>query len=84
MYASDFQFPYLVAGTGNEKLLYYDLKNSSKTVLESSDLGKNSQIQAIAINQKATSYGVATFDGRANISSINKNAAGVFAPVIFI
>jgi hypothetical protein len=53
-------------------------------VLESSDLGKNSQIQAVAINQKATSYGVATFDGRANISSINKNAAGVFAPVIFI
>ena len=41
IYYFDFQFPYLVAGTGNEKLLYYDLKNSSKTVLESSDLGKN-------------------------------------------
>lgn len=84
VFASDFQFPYLVAGTANEKLLFYDLKNSSKTVLDSADLGKNSQIQAVAINHKATSYGVATFDGRANISSISKNTAGVFSPVIFL
>jgi hypothetical protein len=45
------------------------------------DLGKFSQIQSIAINNKCTMFGIASFDGRANLSSINKNVNGMFAPV---
>lgn len=56
---------------------------NTRTIVESTDLGKFSQIQSIAINQKCTTFGVASFDGRANISSLNKNVNGNFAPVIF-
>ena len=82
IFTSDFQFPTLVAGTSNEKIMLIDINNqNSRTLIESSDLGKFSQIQSIAINHKATNFGVASFDGRANISNIAKNVNGVFAPV---
>jgi mRNA export factor len=82
VFASDFQFPTLIAGTANEKILLVDINNTNtRSIVDSVDLGKFSQIQSVAINQKCTSLGVASFDGRANLSSINKNVNGLFAPV---
>jgi hypothetical protein len=71
-----------VAGTANEKIMLVDINNAnSRSVVDSVDLGKFSQIQSVAINQKCTMFGIASFDGRANLSSINKNVNGMFAPV---
>lgn len=82
VFTSDFQFPMLVAGTANEKIMIVDINNTnSRSVVDSTDLGKFSQIQSIAINQKCTMYGIASFDGRANLSSIAKNVNGMFTPV---
>lgn len=82
VFASDFQFPTLVAGTANERILAIDINNTStRTLIDSTDLGKHSQIQSIAINQKCTTFGVASFDGRANLSSLTKNVNGLYAPV---
>lgn len=83
VFTSDFQFPLLVAGTANEKIMLVDINNAgTRSVVESTDLGKFSQIQSVAINQKCTMFGIASFDGRANLSNINKNVNGLFAPVI--
>ena len=83
IFTSDFQFPTLAAGTANERILMIDINGTNtRTIVDSTDLGKFSQIQSIAINQKCTTFGVASFDGRANISSLNKNVNGNFAPVI--
>ena len=85
VFTSDFKFPILVAGTANEKMMLVDVHNpNSKVCVESSDLGKFSQIQAIAINQKCSTFGAASFDGRANLSNIGKNVNGQFAPVPLI
>jgi len=46
-------------------------------------LGKFSQIQAVAINNKSTNFGIASFDGRANISNLSKNVNGSFTSVFF-
>jgi len=81
IFTSDFQFPVLVAGTANERILITDINNlNTRTMVDSTDLGKFSQIQSIAINQKCTAYGIASFDGRANLSSLNKNVNGLYAP----
>jgi mRNA export factor len=85
VFTSDFQFPMLVAGTAAEKIMIVDINNpNSRSVVDSGDLGKFSQIQSVAINQKCTMFGIASFDGRANLSNINKNVNGMFAPVISI
>lgn len=85
VFASDFQFPTLVAGTANEKILMVDINNTNtRTLVDSVDLGKYSQIQSIAINQKCTTFGVASFDGRANLSSLVKNVNGLYGPVILL
>ena len=74
VFASDFQFPTLVACTSAEKILMVDILNqTSKALVDSADLGKGSQLQSIAINHKINTFGVGSFDGRANISSINKS-----------
>lgn len=63
-------------------MLIVDVNNqNSRQVVESSDLGKFSQIQSVAINSKCTTFGAASFDGRANLSNITKNVNGQFAPV---
>jgi len=60
-----------------------DINNTnSRTVVESIDLGKFSQIQSIALNSKCTTFGIASFDGRANLSSLTKNVNGQYAAVI--
>lgn len=83
VFCSDFQFPTLVAGTANERILLVDINNTnSRSIVDSMDLGKFSQIQTVAINQKCTALGVASFDGRANLSSINKNVNGQYSPVL--
>jgi len=85
VFTSDFKFPILVAGTSNEKMMLVDIHNpNTKVCVDSSDLGKFSQIQAIAINQKCSTFGAASFDGRANLSNIGKNVNGQSAPVLFI
>eukprot|EP00178_Gracilaria_changii_P027809 TRINITY_DN9189_c0_g1_i1.p1 TRINITY_DN9189_c0_g1~~TRINITY_DN9189_c0_g1_i1.p1 ORF type:complete len:101 (-),score=11.39 TRINITY_DN9189_c0_g1_i1:289-591(-) len=85
VFASDFKFPILVAGTANEKLMIVDINNqNSRQIVDSTDLGKFSQIQSVAINNKGTAYGAASFDGRANLSNISKNVNGQFAPKTII
>ena len=72
----------LVAGTASEKIVLVDINNAAtRSVVESVDLGKFSQIQSVAINNKCSMFGIASFDGRANLSTINKNVNGLFAPV---
>ena len=84
MFASDFQFPTLVACTSAEKVLIIDILNqNSKALADSSDLGKGSQLQSIAINHKINTFGVGSFDGRANISSINKSVNNCYQQVIY-
>jgi len=84
VFASDFKFPMLVAGTANEKIMIVDVNNqNSKQIVDSNDLGKYSQIQSLAINNKCTTFGAASFDGRANLSNITKNVNGQYAPVLF-
>ena len=74
----------LVVGTANERILLIDINNqNSKTIVDSLDLGKFSQIQSIAINQKGSTFGIASFDGRANLSSITKNVNGLYSSVTF-
>jgi hypothetical protein len=59
-----------------------DINNpTSRSIVESVDLGKFSQIQSIALNYKGSAFGVASFDGRANISGLSKTINGNFAPV---
>lgn len=82
VFTSDFVFPMLVAGTANERVLLMDINNAgSKSVVDSLDLGKFSQIQSLSINHKASMFGMASFDGRANLSTINKNVNGLYTPV---
>lgn len=85
VYTSDFQFPLFVAGLANEKMAIIDMNfMSNKTIVDSSDLGKFSQIQSIAVNHKCSTLGVASFDGRANISNIAKTVNGQYTPVNYL
>jgi len=85
VYAADFQYPMLIAGTANERIMMVDITNTnSRTVMDSTDLGKFSQIQSIALNQKGTTYGIASFDGRANLSSIVKGVNGLYTSVLLL
>jgi mRNA export factor len=82
VYTSEFQFPLLVAGTAQEKNMFIDITNpNTRTFIESSDLGKNSQIQSLALSNKADLVGIATFDGRANISNVIKNHQSQYSTV---
>lgn len=77
-------FPMLVAGTANEKIMIVDINNvDSRTITDSNDLGKFSQIQSIALNQKCTMFGIASYDGRANLSQTSKNVNGMYTAVLF-
>jgi mRNA export factor len=72
--ATDVVFPTLVACTANERILIGDIANPThRSIVESSDLGKSSQIQSVALNGKGVTMGVGSFDGRANISTIARN-----------
>jgi mRNA export factor len=83
VFSSDFQFPILVAGTANERIMIVDINNTnSRSLVDSLDLGKFSQIQSVAINLKGTTFGIASFDGRANLSSIIKNSNGLYTSVL--
>lgn len=44
-------------------------------------LGKNSQIQSIAINKATDTMGLSTFDGRSNIANIVKSPTGQYTQV---
>lgn len=85
VFAADFQYPLLIAGTANERIMIVDITNpNSRTVLDSLDLGKFSQIQSIALNQKGSTYGIASFDGRANLSAIVKGVNGLYTSVLVL
>lgn len=59
-----------------------DINNlGQKTITDSADLGKHSQIQSVAINSKATTVGLSTFDGRSNITGITKSPNGGYLQV---
>lgn len=73
VFAADYKNNLFVAGTANEKLLFFDVGNfGNKTVLDSADLGKFSQIQSVSLNRTGDILGVTSCDGRANITNINK------------
>eukprot|EP00919_Chromeraceae_sp_WS-2016_P064692 GHVR01153247.1.p1 GENE.GHVR01153247.1~~GHVR01153247.1.p1 ORF type:complete len:253 (-),score=17.55 GHVR01153247.1:1497-2231(-) len=84
VYTSDFQYPILIAGTENEKLTLIDVNQVGQKIEWDSDLGKHSQIQSISLNNKCTTLGIASFDGRANISHINKSTGGGYQQVMFL
>lgn len=50
--------------------------NGAKTILDSADLGKFSQLQTVVVDTKAETIGCATADGRANISALIKSQTG--------
>lgn len=82
VFCSDFSYPILITGLANEKIGIVDINNAAnKTILESTDLGKNSQIQSIAINRATDTIGLSTFDGRSNIANIQKSPTGSYAQV---
>ena len=77
VFCSDFQGSLFVGGCSNEKIALFDINNpNQKTVLDSIDLGKHSQLQSIAINTKSTTLGLGSVDGRANISTITRSNNG--------
>lgn len=56
VFVSDFKNGVLVGGTANEKIFIIDMNTVSsgtKTILDSVDLGKFSQIESIAIDEKS-------------------------------
>ena len=79
VYASDYKNGVLAGGTANEKIFFIDMAtvtSGTKTILDSVDLGKFSQIESIALDNKAETIGVATVDGRANISTLSRAGNG--------
>jgi hypothetical protein len=59
----------------------FDITNLNlKTYLES-PLGKSSQIQSLEINNDKDVVGIGSIDGRANLSTVNKNQNGEFKMV---
>lgn len=82
IYTSDCQFPTVVAATVDEKIMIVDATNTNSRSIVDSDLGKTSQIESIALNSKGTSFGIGSFDGRANISNICKSLNGRYSAVI--
>jgi hypothetical protein len=83
VFTSDLKFPVFVAGTANEKLFICDITNvqHSRVCADSNDLGRYSQIQSVAINNKCNVFGASSFDGRANLSSISKSVNGAYTMV---
>ena len=79
VYVSDFKNGVLAGGTASEKIFIIDMNTVSsgtKTILDSVDLGKYSQIEAVALDIKAESIGLSTVDGRANISNLTRTPQG--------
>ena len=73
VFASDFKNNLFVGGTANEKLVFFDVANiNQKTILDSVDLGKFSQLQSISLSKNGDILGTTSCDGRANISNITK------------
>lgn len=82
VFCTDFSNPLLLVCMANEKIGIVDINNANqKTILDSVDLGKNSQIQSCAINKNADTIGLSTFDGRSNIATITKAASGNYSQV---
>lgn len=84
VFCSDFANPILILGLATEKVGIIDITNTNnKTILESTDLGKNSLLQSCAINKLGDTIGLSTFDGRSNISNIIKGPTGSYTQVFF-
>ena len=83
VFAADFKFPILVAGTAKEKIVMMDVKNNqARVIVDSSDLGQYSQLQSLVISSKCATFGLGTVDGRANISSITHSTLGTLTNVL--
>lgn len=76
LYAADFQNPLFVAGMSNEKILMFDINNVNQKVILESQLGKESQIQSVALSPDCETFGMGSVDGRANLSTIGKQING--------
>ena len=77
IFCSDYKNGVLAGGVLGEKLFLIDMDTvtqGGKSMIESTDLGKSSQLQSVTLDEKAETIGMATADGRANISGLMKNA----------
>ena len=81
IFCTDYKAGILAGGILGEKLFVIDMDTVSqgqKTIIENTDLGKFSQIQSVSLDAKAETVGIATTDGRANISGLIKGYGGQF------
>jgi WD40 repeat protein len=77
VFVTDYKNGVLCGGTANEKIFFIDMatiSSGAKTILDSSELGKFSQIESIALDAKAETIGIGTVDGRANISKVIRSS----------
>ena len=71
----------MAGGILGEKIFLIDMANVSQqnmTLVDSVDLGKYSQLQSVVLDTKGETIGLATADGRANISGLIKGSNGSF------
>lgn len=81
IFCSDFKNGVMAGGLLGEKLFILDLDHVTqgvKSIIDTTDLGKHSQLQSVTLDEKADTIGMATADGRANISTLVKGAGGQF------
>jgi WD40 repeat protein len=73
VFVTDYKNGVLCGGTANEMIFFLEMatvSSGAKTIVDSAELGKFSQIESIALDAKAETIGLGTVDGRANISKV--------------
>ena len=81
VFCSDYKNGVMAGGILGEKIFLIDMANVSQqnmTLVDSVDLGKYSQLQSVVLDTKGETIGLATADGRANISGLIKGSNGSF------
>lgn len=70
IYAADFSAPIFAAALSEDKVLLLNANDVQKKVIIESPLGKNSNLQSIALSPKADILTMGCIDGRADFSKI--------------
>jgi len=80
----DFRFPLMAVGLSNQKLLFFNVNHDLPIICGALDshyidspLGDNSSLSAISLS-RGSMIGIASSDGRSNISSLARDAEDVF------
>ena len=77
IFVADYNNGVLAGATANERIFYLDLNTlPNKTITDSVDLGKFSQIQSLSLDKRGETIGLTTVDGRSNISSLTRTSSG--------